>query len=66
MLLHGVVGVGAAHRPALPGEGGSKLGFHCLLGGPALLIGGQAQIAAGKEKNFVGMHGNHGLLLTAK
>nr|GFD23500.1 hypothetical protein [Tanacetum cinerariifolium] len=53
--------VGAAHGPALAGEGGRELRLHRLLGRPALLVGGQAQIAAGEQEHF-GLRGRSHVL----
>jgi hypothetical protein len=52
VLFYGVVGVGAAHGIALLLQGSGELSFHSLLGGPALLVGGQAEVTAGEEEDF--------------
>ena len=43
------VRVGADQSVAKRGDGGRELGLHLGLGGPALLVGGSAQVAVGDE-----------------
>ena len=54
VLLLLVEGVGAHDGPAFGFQGLGEGGFHLRLLGPALLVGGKAQVAAGNKVNVLG------------
>ena len=53
MLLVFLVGVGADELIALALDGGAEGVFHRGLGGPADLVGGEAEVAVGDEEDLL-------------